>query len=198
MGTCNVTGKLRVDGWAGVRHDINSISISSITTQEKQTYSPSYIRKSETPRNPVPCWSVTIMWWSAGSPWSSRAPMPCAFCSTAPVLLALSFLQGVETVYLLKTKYLCPKEYYHLATLCLGEQIKLCFQAKSCPAFWQSTSWPEGHWFLRTLTLCRLISRAICGQKPLGQWFSLCGRMTLSQGLNIFTWQLITVTILQL
>lgn len=130
MGTCNATGKLRVDGWAGVRHDINSISISSITTQEKQNYSPSYIRKSETQRNPVPCWSITIMWWSAGSPWSFRAPMPCAFCSTAPVLLALSFLQGVETIYLSKTKYICPNEYYHFATPCLGEQIKLCLQAK--------------------------------------------------------------------
>lgn len=152
VGTCNVTVKYRrrVDGWAEVRHDINSISISSTTTQEKQKYSPSCIRKSETRRTPVPCWRVTIMWWSAGSHGSSRAPMPRAFCSTASVLLALSFLQDVETVYHLKTKYICPKEYYHLATLCLGEQSEICQRALASLSDSQPVGLKDigscGHW----------------------------------------------------
>lgn len=44
---------------------------------------------------------------------------------SAPALLALSFLQDVETIYLLKAKYIWPKEYYHLATRVWGAEQAL-------------------------------------------------------------------------
>lgn len=147
VGTCNITSKLTrtVDHWTWVRHDTNSICIS--TTHKKSRIIPHLAaRESEAQRNPVTCWSVAII-WSAGSHWSSQASMPRAFCSTAPVLLVEdSFLRGMRPSRLLKKKYICPKEYLPLSHTVFGGAN----QAKPWPTLWEPASWPEGHWFMWT------------------------------------------------